>query len=330
MANAVKRNVQAPVRRIATGGRSARLTLVICMAVLAALVTQLPDPVQVLSVITGSGPSPVDAAAPLAAVQAILLITAGLIAWLLVTWALLVVAVGLLTRLPGRSGRRARRLLPRIAPASVGRVVAAAVGVSLIAGTAACAAPGGSTAAVGTPANTESPVPTTSPAADPADGSITIDWHAQASAAAGTTSSVGPTASPLSSAEATTTPSATSPTPAPTRTPTPEDSPVPTESSPSADPPQEPPPTAADPVAAEPTAADPVAAGPQASVTVQPGDSLWRIAEQSLGPDATESEVDNAWRAWYFVNRAVIGDDPDEIRPGQSLVAPVPGRPVDR
>src|SRR6185312_5380735 len=225
MANAVKRNVQAPVRRIATGGRSARLTLVICMAVLAALVTQLPDPVQVLSVITGSGPSPVDAAAPLAAVQAILLITAGLIAWLLVAWALLVVLVGLLTRLPGRSGRRARRLLPRIAPASVGRVVAAAVGVSLIAGTAACAAPGGSTAAVGTPATTASPVPTTPPAADPADGSITIDWPTPASPAAGTTSSVGPTASPLSSAEATTTPSATSPTPAPTRTPTPEDSP---------------------------------------------------------------------------------------------------------
>ena len=323
MANAVKHNDQGSDRRVATGGLSARLTLVICMAVLAALVTQLPDPVQVMSVITGSGPSPVDAAAPLAAVQAILLITAGLIAWLLVAWALLVVLVGLLTRLPGRSGRRARRLLPRIAPASVGRVVAAAVGVSVIAGTAACAAPGGSTAAVGTAASTASPVPTTSPAADPADGSITIDWPAPASPAAGTTTSVGPT----TQVAAQVTPSATSPSPSPspTPTPTPEDSPVPTESSPAADPPQEPPPTAADPVAA-----DPVAAPPQASVTVQPGDSLWRIAEHSLGPDATESEVDNAWRAWYFVNRAVIGDDPDEIRPGQSLVAPVPGQPVDR
>ena len=229
MANAVKRNDQAPALRVATGGRSARLTLVICMAVLAALVTQLPGPVQVLSVITGSGPSPVDAAAPLAAVQAILLITAGLIAWLLVAWALLVVAVGLLTRLPGRSGRRARRLSPSIAPASVGRVVAAAVGVSLIAGTAACAAPGGSTAAFGTAATTASPVPTTPPAVDPADGSITIDWPTPASPAAGATSWVGPTtqvtaqvttARPTvsappgaSSAEATTTPSATSQSP---------------------------------------------------------------------------------------------------------------------
>src|SRR6476660_1960592 len=311
MANAVKHNDQGTARRVAIGGRSARLTRVICMAVLAALVTQLPDPVQVLSVITGSGPSPVDAAAPLAAVQAILLITAGLIAWLLVAWALLVVLVGLLTRLPGRSGRRARRLLPRIAPASVGRVVAAAVGVSLIAGTAACAAPGASTAAVGTPATTASPVPTTPPAADPADGSITIDWPTPASPAAGTTqvtaqvTTARPTASSSpgeSSAEATTTPSATSPTstptpiPIPTPTPTPEDSPVPAESSSAADLTPDPPPTAADsvaaePTAAEPTAAEPVSAQPQASVTVQPGDSLWRIAEHSLGPDATESEV---------------------------------------
>ena len=57
-------------------------------------------------------------------------------------------------------------------------------------------------------------------------------------------------------------------------------------------------------------------------VMVQPGDSLWRIAAHSLGPDATDADVDNAWRAWYFVNREVIGDDPDVILPGQDLRAP--------
>lgn len=61
-------------------------------------------------------------------------------------------------------------------------------------------------------------------------------------------------------------------------------------------------------------------------VTVQPGDSLWRIAAHSLGPDASDADIDNAWRAWYFSNRAVIGDDPDSILPGQPLVAPDGGQ----
>jgi nucleoid-associated protein YgaU len=63
-------------------------------------------------------------------------------------------------------------------------------------------------------------------------------------------------------------------------------------------------------------------------VTVQPGDSLWRIAADSLSSDATDSDIDNAWRAWYFVNREVIGDDPDVIVAGQSLRAPAPGQQV--
>ncbi len=259
MANSVKRMETRGLRSVRAARWSARTALTACLALLVLLATQLPDPVQVVSVLVGSTPSPVDAAAPLAAVQSILLITAGLIGWLVLAWTLAVVAIGLMARLPGRPGRRARRLLPRIAPASFGRLVAAALGVSLIAGTAACAVPGTSSAAPSTSSVTAT---TGSPTSD---GSITIDWPDPATVPA-------------------------------------------------------PPPQAGSAGSAEPGGA----------VVVQPGDSLWRIAERALGPGATDAEVDNAWRAWYFVNRSVIGDDPDLIAPGQSLVAPAADPVVDR
>jgi nucleoid-associated protein YgaU len=64
-----------------------------------------------------------------------------------------------------------------------------------------------------------------------------------------------------------------------------------------------------------PTAAQPSAAATQI-YTVKKGDNLSKIAKQHLG-DA------NAWRRIYEANRAVIGDDPDKIFPGQKLTLPV-------
>jgi len=49
--------------------------------------------------------------------------------------------------------------------------------------------------------------------------------------------------------------------------------------------------------------------------TVQKGDSLSKIAKQHLG-DA------NAWKKIYEANKAVIGDNPDKIFPGQKLKIP--------
>lgn len=57
-------------------------------------------------------------------------------------------------------------------------------------------------------------------------------------------------------------------------------------------------------------------------VTVAPGDSLWRIAARHLGPDATAPEIAAEWPRWYDANRAVIGPDPDLIRPRQQLQQP--------
>jgi nucleoid-associated protein YgaU len=59
-------------------------------------------------------------------------------------------------------------------------------------------------------------------------------------------------------------------------------------------------------------------------VTVSPGDSLWSISADRLSPDAADSDIDNAWRAWYSANIQVIGDNPDLILPGQQLLPPDP------
>jgi nucleoid-associated protein YgaU len=64
------------------------------------------------------------------------------------------------------------------------------------------------------------------------------------------------------------------------------------------------------------------AAHPDKAVVVQPGDSLWRIAARSLGRDATPAATAAAWPSWYAANRAVIGDDPGVLSPGQVLRPP--------
>lgn len=60
------------------------------------------------------------------------------------------------------------------------------------------------------------------------------------------------------------------------------------------------------------------------SVVVLAGDSLWRIAQRALGPDATDQEVAAEWPRWYAANADVIGADPDHVVPGQVLRAPDP------
>ena len=60
----------------------------------------------------------------------------------------------------------------------------------------------------------------------------------------------------------------------------------------------------------------------EADVVVHRGDTLWDIARRHLGPGATDAEVALAWPAWHDANRAMLGDDPDLILPGQILRPP--------
>lgn len=64
--------------------------------------------------------------------------------------------------------------------------------------------------------------------------------------------------------------------------------------------------------------------GPR-QVRVRPGDSLWAIAEQRLGPRATVVEIVGYWHRIYDHNTDVIGPDPDLILPGQLLELPPTG-----
>lgn len=57
-------------------------------------------------------------------------------------------------------------------------------------------------------------------------------------------------------------------------------------------------------------------------IVVRLGDSLWDIAADHLGPDATDWEIAASWPRWHAVNRDRIGADPGIILPGMILTVP--------
>lgn len=91
------------------------------------------------------------------------------------------------------------------------------------------------------------------------------------------------------------------PTPAPTPVPTPTPVPVPT-------PTPEPKPA--------PTPTPPPPASPTRTYTVVRGDTLYAIARKFYGGTGSD------WSRIYAANRAVIGSNPNLIKPGQVLIIP--------
>src|SRR3712207_80909 len=64
-----------------------------------------------------------------------------------------------------------------------------------------------------------------------------------------------------------------------------------------------------------------------ARVVVRPGDSLWSISEERLGPNATPQQIASETERIYALNQNQIGADPNLIFPGQKLSAPPVGEP---
>lgn len=65
------------------------------------------------------------------------------------------------------------------------------------------------------------------------------------------------------------------------------------------------------------------APAPSRTVVVHPGDSLWSISDDLLGPGASDpAQIAAAWPLLHETNRDVIGEDPDQLRPGQQLTVP--------
>ena len=58
------------------------------------------------------------------------------------------------------------------------------------------------------------------------------------------------------------------------------------------------------------------------SVVVRPGDSLWSISQERLGPNATPQQIADGAERIYALNRERIGADPNLIFVGQELLVP--------
>jgi LysM repeat protein len=63
------------------------------------------------------------------------------------------------------------------------------------------------------------------------------------------------------------------------------------------------------------------------SVVVRPGDSLWSISSERLGPSASEQQIANGVEQIYALNQNRIGSDPNLIFAGQKLLQPPAGEP---
>ncbi len=66
------------------------------------------------------------------------------------------------------------------------------------------------------------------------------------------------------------------------------------------------------------------------SIVVRPGDSLWSISQERLGPNAAPRRVLVQVQRTYARNRSTIGANPNLILPGQQLLLPRVGKPAGR
>jgi LysM repeat protein len=71
--------------------------------------------------------------------------------------------------------------------------------------------------------------------------------------------------------------------------------------------------------AQEDEAQEEAAAANTKTKTVEPGDSLWAIAQERLAPDASPQRVAEEVERTYALNRERLGEDPNLIRVGQEL-----------
>ena len=226
--------------------------------------------------------------------------------WCVAAWIAVGIVAGLVGALPGRVGRMGHVVVPYLLPRIASKAIAAAVGLSIAFIPVAAGA---------------SPAPTAAPTAPPTTAAslaaptwpTDIGSPRSASSASSTPEAASATA-PAATAPTDTAPTVTAPTvTAPTVT-----APVSSTASISTAAPAAPLPERK----AQPSPPSGGSGGSGGSVSVAPGDSLWRIAARRLGPGATDAQIAVAWKQWYAANVSAIGSDPALIHPGSVLEPP--------
>jgi hypothetical protein len=257
--------------------------------------------------------------------DAVALTVAGALCWIVLFWLALGLVLMAATAAPGAVGRLAEAAVSRALPGSVRRVAAGLLGLTLTASVAACGNPTSQAATLGPgpPAAGDHPLPR------PTTGSGDIvDWPLSGPSSS-TPGQPGATADPgdgsprgrhgtPTSGRGEPAGGASRPAGGPEGPPRGS-----TRSGSAGRPASEPARPAGDhdrPAAGTPTE-------PHDPVVVDAGDCLWLIAARRLDDGATSAQVTAETRRWYAANRAVIGADPDLLRPGQVLVPPRELRP---
>jgi len=214
------------------------------------------------------------------------------LAWLVLVWLIAALVLVGAAAAPGRVGAVASGLSTVLVPAATRRVLAAALGVTLMTA-------GGAGAALAAPA-APAPAPT-------AISELNLDWPVSATGPPAAPAPLGRTAAgtaPHTSASAAPRPPAAGTAP----------------QTPGRNAPRPPEDHTASHTPALATPRPPDHAGDE--VVVQRGDTLWSIAARHLGAGATDDEITREWPRWWSANRGVVGDDPDLIKPGQRLAPP--------
>jgi nucleoid-associated protein YgaU len=224
---------------------------------------------------------------------------AGLMAWACLGWFAVVLVVELATTLPGWCGRGCGAVARAISPRVVRRLAQGLIGLSVLAGPFDA---GAALAATIPPPPAASSISAAANSAAATDGAYftTLDRPAsgRASPAVHTTRPPPPNHSPAVDLDR----------PRPRFVPAP---PVPVS-------------TVVSPTTANVLTGATRGEGIDAIYVVRRGDALWDVAARHLGPDASHGEIAREWPRWYAANRAVIGGDPDLIRPGEILTPPGP------
>jgi hypothetical protein len=60
------------------------------------------------------------------------------------------------------------------------------------------------------------------------------------------------------------------------------------------------------------------------TTVARPGTTLWTLAAEHLGGDATDWEIAQEWPRWHQYNPDRIGQEPGGLRPGTILRLPPP------